>query len=97
MAASGTKEPSATSHQRGVAVRAGDPGGRHEKKRRNVKHDFASSGLIQCGHCGCSMVGEIKKTRYVYYRCTGYRGKCGEPYTREEKLEQRLRRACGNS
>ena len=33
------------------------------------------------------MVGEIKKGRYVYYHCTGYKGKCPEPYTREEVLE----------
>jgi DNA invertase Pin-like site-specific DNA recombinase len=56
--------------------------GRHAKKHRRVKHDFAFSGLIACGHCGCSIVGEIKKQRYVYYHCTGYRGRCDEPYVR---------------
>ena len=30
------------------------------------------------------MVGEIKKNRYVYYHCTGYKQKCPERYTREE-------------
>jgi site-specific DNA recombinase len=35
-------------------------------------------------------VGEIKKGRYVYYHCTGYRGKCLEPYTREEVLAERF-------
>ena len=60
--------------------------GRHEKKHRKTKHDFAFSGFIRCGHCGCSLVGEIKKGRYVYYHCTGYRGKCPERYTREEHL-----------
>ena len=64
--------------------------GRHEKKHRKVNHDFAYSGLIRCGLCGCSLVGELKKGRYVYYHCTGYRGKCGDPYTREEVLEQRF-------
>ena len=61
--------------------------GRHAKKHRRVKHDFAFSGLIACGHCGCSIVGEIKKQRYVYYHCTGYRGRCEEPYVREEVIE----------
>ena len=28
-----------------------------------------------------------RKKRYIYYHCTGYRGKCPEPYTREEVLE----------
>ena len=67
--------------------------GRHEKKHRKVTHDFAYSGLVNCGHCGCSLVGEVKKGRYVYYHCTGYRGKCPEPYTREEVLEQQFTRA----
>jgi hypothetical protein len=30
--------------------------GRRAKKSRRVKHDFAFSGLITCGHCGCSIV-----------------------------------------
>src|ERR1019366_8440935 len=51
------------------------------------KHDFAFSGLIGCGHCGCSLVGELKKGKYVYYHCTGNKGKCPEPYVREEILE----------
>jgi site-specific DNA recombinase len=61
--------------------------GRRASKTRVAKHGFAFSGLITCGHCGCALVGEIKKGRYVYYHCTGYRGKCPEPYTREEVLE----------
>ena len=45
--------------------------------------------------CGCAVVGEIKKQRYVYYHCTGYADKCqGNPascrrnYVREEALER---------
>jgi site-specific DNA recombinase len=53
-----------------------------------VEHDFAFSRLIACGHCGWSLVGEIKKSRYIYYHCTGFKGKCPEPYTREEVLEE---------
>jgi len=64
--------------------------GRNASKHRRVKHDFAFSGLIACGHCGCSIVGEIKKQRYIYYHCTGYKGKCGEPYVREEVLEEKF-------
>ena len=33
---------------------------------------------------------EQKKSRYVYYHCTGYRGKCALPYFREEELGNRL-------
>ena len=64
--------------------------GRNASKHRRVKHDFAFSGLIACGHCGCSVVGEIKKRRYIYYHCTGYKGKCDEPYVREEVLEEKF-------
>jgi hypothetical protein len=55
-----------------------------------MKEQFAFSGLITCGHCGCAMVGEIKKGRYIYYHCTGFKGKCPEPYTREEVLEEKF-------
>jgi site-specific DNA recombinase len=61
---------------------------RLRKRHRKAKHDFAFSGLIQCGHCGCSLVGEMKKGKYIYYHCTGYRGKCPEPYAREETFEK---------
>jgi hypothetical protein len=32
------------------------------------------------------MMGELKKGRYVYYHCTGYKGKCPKSYVREEVL-----------
>src|SRR6516225_5524951 len=57
------------------------------RRRQKQKHDFAFSGLIACGHCGCSLVGELKKKLYVYYHCTGNKGKCPEPYVREAVLE----------
>lgn len=59
---------------------------RAENRTRKVKHDFAYTGLVHCGHCGCLLVGELKKGKYVYYHCTGNRGKCPEPYTRQEVL-----------
>ncbi|MHB8509000.1 MAG: recombinase family protein [Candidatus Dormibacteria bacterium] len=60
---------------------------RRPKKR---KHSFAFANLISCGHCGCSVVGDIKKGRYIYYRCSGYKGRCPEPYVREEVLAERF-------
>jgi site-specific DNA recombinase len=59
---------------------------RATNKVRKVKHDFAYTGLVHCGHCNCLFVGELKKRKYVYYHCTGNRGKCAEPYTRQEIL-----------
>ena len=35
--------------------------GRRVKKHRRGKRDFAISRMISCGHCGCSVVGEMKK------------------------------------
>ncbi len=76
--------------------------GRHAKKHRRMKHDFAFSGLIACAKCGCSVVGEIKKQKYIYYHCTGYADQCrGEPVTcrrehvREEGLEQQFTEMLG--
>ena len=64
--------------------------GRYVNRNRKTKHNFAFTGLIRCGHCGCSMVAEIKKSRYVYYHCSRAKGKCPEPYTREEVLAERF-------
>jgi site-specific DNA recombinase len=76
--------------------------GRFAKKHRRMSHDFAFSGLIACARCGCSVVGEIKKQRYVYYHCTGYADKCqGNPascrrrYVREELLESQFTELLG--
>jgi site-specific DNA recombinase len=51
---------------------------------------------------GCSVIGEIKRHRYVYYHCTGYADKCrGNPascrrkYVREEVLEQQFAELLG--
>jgi len=71
--------------------------GRNTKKPKRSKHNFAFSGLIACAKCGCSVVGEIKKQKYIYYHCTGYADKCqGEPascrrkHVREEILEKQF-------
>jgi site-specific DNA recombinase len=76
--------------------------GRYTKKSKQGRRDFAFSGLIACAQCGCAVVGEIKKERYVYYHCTGYADKCrGNPascrrrYVREEVLEKQFTKLLG--
>jgi site-specific DNA recombinase len=36
------------------------------------------------------VTAEIKKEKYVYYRCSGYHGKCDLPRFREEDIANRL-------
>ena len=43
-------------------------------------------GLLTCARCGCAMTAERKKGRYVYYRCTEFKGRCGNTYVRQEAL-----------
>ena len=52
--------------------------------------EFAYRGLLTCAYDNCKVTAEIKKERYTYYRCTGFRGKCELPYFREEELGDRL-------
>jgi site-specific DNA recombinase len=76
--------------------------GRFAKKAKRGKYDFAFSGLIACGQCGCAVVGEIKKQRYIYYHCTGYADKCAgnaascrRKHVREEALEAQFTELLG--
>jgi site-specific DNA recombinase len=62
---------------------------RHPKTGGGVR-EFAFTGLISCGHCGCAVTAEIKKGKYIYYHCTGFRGKCPEKFVREEVLEEQF-------
>lgn len=55
---------------------------------RAASPDFLFRGLIKCGHCGCALVAQIKKAKYIYYRCSGYKGKCPERFVRQEALEE---------
>ena len=56
------------------------------RKTGQQKHKWAFQGLLSCGHCGCALVAEIKKKKYVYYHCTGNKGKCPEKWVREEEI-----------
>ena len=49
-------------------------------------HEFLYSNMIKCSECGCSLVGEIKKGKYIYYGCRGR--KCG--LKRSKLLKQEI-------
>lgn len=63
--------------------------GRNAISPSKVKHQHAFSRFIKCGHCGCSLVAQ-KQKGHVYYACSGSKGKCGEPYVREEVLSDQF-------
>jgi site-specific DNA recombinase len=54
------------------------------------KRDIAFRGLMTCAYDDCMVTGEVQKAKYVYYRCTGHRGKCDLPRFREEDIANRL-------
>jgi site-specific DNA recombinase len=54
------------------------------------KKEIAFRGLMHFAYDGCMVTGEVQKGIYVYYRCTGHRGKCALPRFREEEIIQRL-------
>ena len=63
----------------------------HRKSRvRSSKQRHAFMGLLSCARCGCAMTAEKKKAKYIYYRCTGFKGACGNTYIREERLADLL-------
>ena len=61
----------------------------NQSKARSHDVEFAYTGLLTCGYCGCQMTAELKKGKYIYYHCTGKRGgTCKKDYVREEKLDE---------
>ena len=63
--------------------------GKTQRKHGGNRHVFTYRGFLSCGECGCSITAE-KQKGHIYYRCTKARGKCSQPYIREEELEIQL-------
>ena len=74
--------------------------GRKGKPRRKT-HEFAFTGMIRCGECGCLITAEDKikinkkaKTirDYTYYHCTKRKKgvKCSQPYLEVKELEKQI-------
>jgi hypothetical protein len=59
-------------------------------KPRYSKHDIAFRGMLTCAHDDCTVTAELKKKKYVYYRCTGHRGPCALPRFREQEIAERF-------
>ncbi len=65
---------------------------KNRASKNSSKHDFVFSNLLKCSKCGCYLVGELKKGKYIYYHCTGNRGgNCkSKSYVREELIEKKV-------
>ena len=61
-----------------------------KNKGKYSKHDIAFRGVLTCAYDDCTVTAELKKGKYVYYRCSGYRGKCDLPRFREEEISAKL-------
>jgi hypothetical protein len=47
-------------------------------------------GLITYDECGCSVTGDIKKGKHIYYSCNNAKGMCKKTWVREEILREPL-------
>lgn len=54
------------------------------------RHKFQFRKMIKCGECGGTITAEIKKGKYTYYHCNGYKNCSQNKYTLEETLEKQL-------
>ena len=58
-------------------------------KTRKHNIDFAYTGMMRCGYCGCLLTAEFKKDKYIYYHCTGNKGgDCKRDYINELKVDK---------
>lgn len=56
-----------------------------------TKRNFAFGSLLVCGTCDCTIVGELQKEKYTYYRCSFSKGQHEhEGYIREADLAERF-------
>ena len=64
------------------------------RTKPRTKHRFPYKGLLVCGYCGCSLTAERhtgkRGQEYVYYRCSGSKGKCEQPRYTEAMISERL-------
>lgn len=46
-----------------------------DNKSHYSKNKFLLANFMTCPDCGCSIIGEIKKKKYIYYHCSWGKGK----------------------
>ncbi len=64
-------------------------------RHRRARHDFPFTGLFRCAECGSMISAQwaVNRwgTKYRYYRCSKKRGRCSQPYLREEDLAEQIK------
>ena len=64
-----------------------------DNKSHYRKNEFLLANFMTCPDCGCSIIGEIKKKKYIYYHCSWGKGKdkCNNmKYHNEKDLVEQL-------
>lgn len=46
------------------------------KPEISTRKSFAFTGMFKCAECGSAITAEIKKSKYIYYHCTGWHKNC---------------------
>ncbi|MBX3119688.1 MAG: recombinase family protein [Fimbriimonadaceae bacterium] len=65
--------------------------GRNRNKTGFGVLEFTYKGMLTCAHCGCAITAEMKKGKYVYYHCTGRKGRCpGQKCIEEEQVTTQI-------
>jgi site-specific DNA recombinase len=65
-------------------------GGHHKSPIHYAGKELLFRGLIKCERCGCTVTGDIKKQKYVYYSCNNAKGVCNKVWVKEETLVAEL-------
>jgi len=66
---------------------------KEKSKPISRRHNFLFNGIVKCGECGCSVCGDLKKGKYMLYRCTLKKrhANCSQRHSVSEKdLEEQL-------
>ncbi|MCB2229881.1 recombinase family protein [bacterium] len=67
----------------------------HNKPQLN-RRQFAFGNLLICGRCGAKITAEVKKSKYVYYHCTGMKAcGCDLVYVREAEIVEQFQGMLG--
>ena len=72
-----------------------------ENKPKVASVNLLYGSLMHCGDCGCTIVGEIKKNKYIYYHCNFGKGKdkCSQStlkWVKQKEIDQQILGAIKN-